>query len=247
MWHILTFVVGAAIGSFLNVVIYRLPRKNEGLSLTNPPRSICPNCKTVIRWYDNIPLVSFIALKGKCRSCGKPISKRYFFVELFNGLGYLINFMVFQKNFLEFIAMCTMISCVLVIVFIDLDFMLIPDATLILIALASFLMWLNSSQKMLNLLAGGFVSALFALLFVLYKGGIGSGDIILAGTMSIAVGLLASFYALMFASMAALIFAAAKNKGKLDRKQKIPFGSFLGPAFYITILFQRTLPWIKTT
>ncbi len=244
MWYLVVFVLGAIIGSFLNVVIYRLPRKNQGLSLVKPAYSICPKCKAKIHWYDNIPLVSFLALRGTCRNCKERISPRYFFVELINSSGYLINFLIFRNNILELFAMCVMLSSIIVIVFIDLEFMLIPDATLFLIGVSSFLIWFYSTQRVLNLLSGGIVTSLFVLLALLYKGGMGSGDVILAGLMAIVAGLLGSLYALMFASISALLYAAIKNRGKIEAKQRIPFGTFLGPAFYFVILIQKAWPWM---
>ncbi len=244
MWYFITFILGTIIGSFLNVVIYRLPRKKEGLSLVEPVYSFCPHCKAKIRWYDNIPLASYLILKGRCRTCGSRISPRYFLVELINSLGYAVNLWIFRNNIAEFFAMCLMLSCVIVIAFIDLEFMLMPDLALALIGLACFVVWLYSYQKVLNLLAGGVVSSLFLLLSVLYKGGMGSGDVILAGFMGITVGLMGSFYALIIASLTALGYAAMKSKGNFDRKQKVPFGTFLGPAFYFVIIAQRTWPWM---
>src|SRR4030095_8524970 len=81
MVYLIAFILGAIVGSFLNVCIIRIPK---GDSIVHPP-SHCPDCKTAIRFYDNIPLVSYIALLGRCRSCGEKISPRYLFVELLMG------------------------------------------------------------------------------------------------------------------------------------------------------------------
>jgi leader peptidase (prepilin peptidase)/N-methyltransferase len=117
------FLFGLLIGSFLNVAIVRLPR---GRSLVSPP-SHCPRCKTNIKFYDNIPLISFFILRGKCRNCGEPISWRYPLVELMNGLFYawIVNeFWIGGEAFLM-MAFC---SSLIVITFIDIDFQIIPDA-----------------------------------------------------------------------------------------------------------------------
>jgi len=117
------FLFGLIVGSFLNVAIVRLPR---GRSIVSPP-SHCPQCKTRIKFYDNIPLISFLILRGKCRNCGEPISWRYPLVELMNGLFYawIVNeFWIGGEAFL-LMVFC---SSLIVITFIDIDFQIIPDS-----------------------------------------------------------------------------------------------------------------------
>src|SRR6187431_2955383 len=92
---LLIFMVGAGIGSFLNVVIYRLPL---GLSVNNPRRSFCPTCKKQIPWYRNLPLITWVAQRGKCAECGARISFRYFFVELLTGLLFYAVFLSVKGN-----------------------------------------------------------------------------------------------------------------------------------------------------
>ncbi len=235
MWHFLSLIVGVVLGSFLNVVIYRLPRKD--LSIVKPAYSICPSCGKRILWYDNIPILSYILLRGKCRNCKAKISLRYPFVELINGLCYLINSYA-TSNPLEFLALCMIISCSLVIAFIDLEFMLIPDVTLFLIALGSFILWLVRGLDLYNLIGVGLVTGLLMLLGFLYKGGLGGGDVILMAGLSLSLGIVSSFYTLVFASMSAIVYALIKNKGKLAMKERIPFGTFLAPAGYFTLMIQ---------
>ncbi|MGB9901310.1 MAG: prepilin peptidase [Pseudothermotoga sp.] len=239
MWHLLSLVIGLVLGSFLNVVIYRLPRKN--LSISRPSYSICPSCGERILWHDNIPVISYILLRGRCRKCKAKISPRYPFVELANGFCYLINSYV-ALNSLEFIALCLLISCSLIIAFIDLEFMLIPDVTLFLVALASFMLWLVRGFGLYNLLGVAMVTALMIVLGLLYRGGLGSGDIILMAALSLSLGVISSFYTLILASVSAIVYALIKNKGKLLMKQKIPFGTFLAPAGYVFLLIQRYIP-----
>jgi leader peptidase (prepilin peptidase)/N-methyltransferase len=123
MIYAITLVFGLLIGSFLNVCIVRLPR---GRSIVSPP-SHCPRCKESIKFYDNIPVISFLLLRGKCRKCGLPISWRYPLVELLNGLVYVWivhEFWLGGESFL-LMAFC---SALIVITFIDFDFQIIPDA-----------------------------------------------------------------------------------------------------------------------
>jgi leader peptidase (prepilin peptidase) / N-methyltransferase len=118
----IVLLFGLIVGSFLNVCIVRLPRDQ---SIVSPP-SQCPRCKTPIKWYDNVPLVSFIALRGKCRNCGLPISRRYPLVELLNGLLFLWAYAAFGFTGEAGMAMA-LCSALLVITFIDLDHQIIPD------------------------------------------------------------------------------------------------------------------------
>ncbi|GAB4311863.1 prepilin peptidase [Pseudothermotoga elfii] len=238
MWHFLSFVFGVIIGSFLNAVIYRLPREN--LSLVKPAYSICPLCGRKIRWYDNIPLISYILLGGRCRNCGGKISLRYPAVELCNGVGYLVNF-IFCSNFLEFIALSIILSSVIVLSLIDLQFMLIPDITLLLIGAGSFVLWIVRGAELLNLVAVGLVTVLLIVLSLLYKGGMGSGDILLMAAMSLSLGITGSLYNLVFASLSGIIYALIRDKGKLIAKKRIPFGTFLAPTGYIILVIQKFL------
>jgi leader peptidase (prepilin peptidase)/N-methyltransferase len=117
------FVIGLVIGSFLNVCIVRLPR---GGSIVSPP-SHCPRCNSSIKFYDNIPLISFLLLRGKCRTCGEPISWQYPLVELVNALFYVWIVREFWLGG-EAILMMALCSSLIVITFIDLEHLIIPDS-----------------------------------------------------------------------------------------------------------------------
>lgn len=122
MAHLLVFIFGLIIGSFLNVCIYRTPR-NESLVC---PRSRCVSCKKPIPWYDNIPLLSYLMLKGRCRVCHEKISFRYFAVELISAVCFLSLFMNFGFNYIFWIY-SLLTASLIVITFIDLEFQIIPD------------------------------------------------------------------------------------------------------------------------
>lgn len=122
MVFLLVFIFGLIIGSFLNVCIYRMPR-SESLVF---PGSRCVSCKKPIPWYDNIPLISYVLLRGKCRSCKAKISPRYFFVELISAVCFLILFANFKFNYVFWVYSLLAFSLI-VVTFIDLEFQVIPD------------------------------------------------------------------------------------------------------------------------
>src|SRR5215471_11853071 len=116
------FIFGAVIGSFLNVCILRIPAEESIVS----PGSHCPKCKQRVAWYDNIPLLSWVVLRGKCRSCHAPISFRYFVVELLTAAAAVALFL--RVGFgVEWIVLFTFVAALIVVTFIDLDHRIIPD------------------------------------------------------------------------------------------------------------------------
>ncbi len=123
-WSAVFFVLGCIVGSFLNVVIYRLPL---GQSIVSPP-SHCPHCRYSIPWYLNIPLVTWVSLRGKCRNCGAPISIRYFLVELLTGLVFLGAWLAAgRESPLVAIGYCVLLSLLIAATFIDFEHFIIPD------------------------------------------------------------------------------------------------------------------------
>src|SRR5437667_1020344 len=119
---IYAFAIGAIVGSFLNVVIHRYPREE---SIVFPP-SHCPECDAAIRWYDNVPLLSFALLLGRCRACRKPISWRYPLVELANALFYLAIFLNTGPQ-IAFVFLAAMVSMLIVLIYIDAEIQILPD------------------------------------------------------------------------------------------------------------------------
>ena len=119
---ILVFFIGICLGSFANVCIYRLPKNKQIIT----DRSFCPKCKKIIKWFDNIPLISFLLLNGKCRKCRKPISLKYFIIELITGIGFLLIYLNFN-NYLTIIFLSVLFLLYLIIFFIDLKHFIIPD------------------------------------------------------------------------------------------------------------------------
>ena len=193
-----SLIIGCIFGSFLNVVIWRVPNH---ISITNPKRSFCPKCEAPIAWYDNIPIFSWLALGAKCRHCKEPIAARYPLVESLGGLSFLAVTAggLFGAYPLWALPVLYVFACVsIVIAFIDLDHHLILNvvllptliATVLLLAVASFGIgeWTRLGRGALCALI------LFVFYFVLsliWKGGMGDGDIKLAFILGLLLGWLA--------------------------------------------------------
>src|SRR5215217_2702001 len=122
IFSVFAFLFGASIGSFLNVVIYRLPLD---LSVNEPKRSFCPSCKTPIAWHHNLPLISWLHLRGRCPNCGARIAVRYFLVELLTAMMFLLIWRCFPWNVA--IAYWVLISLLIAATFIDFEHFIIPD------------------------------------------------------------------------------------------------------------------------
>ena len=125
---IMTAVLGLVVGSFLNVLIYRLPL-NKSIAF---PASHCPKCEHKLKWYDNIPTLSYLILGGKCRYCKEPINPRYLVVELTNAALWLISYKLFGFSPM-FALSCVFLSVLIVIIFIDLEHFIIPDILVLVI------------------------------------------------------------------------------------------------------------------
>ena len=225
------FIFGMCIGSFLNVCIYRLPTSK---SIADPPRSICPSCNSPIRFYDNIPVLSYIWLKGRCRNCDVPISFRYPMVELMNGIvamGLLFKFGLSLESLVYFVF----ISSLLVITFIDLDHQIIPDIITLpgipMGMVASFaLPTISFKASALGLLIGGgslwFVAWLYNL--IARRDGMGGGDIKLLAMIGTIIGwkgvIFTIFASSVMGSCVGITMMLIKGK---NMKYAIPFGPFL--------------------
>lgn len=205
---VIFFVVGVCIGSFSNVVIYRLPRE---MSLAKPP-SHCPVCGTRLSWKDNIPLFSFLFLRGRCRYCGTPISPRYFVVELTSGLMWLALLVHFQTaGVWQAAVWCLAASVLLCIAFCDAENLFIPDSlqcALVILAVAVCAFEPNSLwDRLIGAAAGGGFYLLFYLgsLAVLRREGIGFGDVKLMAAMGLLLGTGKVIFTIVLGSVLALL------------------------------------------
>ena len=228
--EIAVLIFGLCCGSFLNVCIYRIPRKE---SIINPP-SHCPDCQKPIRPIDNIPLISYLLLKGKCRYCQGRIPIRYPAVEILTAVVYLLFWKKYGWDWQEFIYI-PLASTLIVIAFIDLEHYLIPNRlTYPAIGLGFPISLLsggvNLVEAVIGLLVGGGLIYLLMIAspFLFGKEGMGGGDVKLAAMMGIYLGwdktLFGLFFASLFGSVVGVILILLKKKGRGDY---IPFGPYL--------------------
>lgn len=241
---ILISLYGLLIGSFLNVCIYRIP-KEESIVF---PSSHCPNCDTNLKWYDLVPVFSFIVQRGKCRYCGGKISPQYPIIELLNSIIYLIIYIKFGLT-LEFFFYAIIFSLLIVITVIDLQHMIIPDILIILILgitivykVLSYIVY-SKSPELLNSIGGLVLSgALFILIIILSKGGMGGGDVTLIGALGFILGIKKIFFTIFLSFILGAIISVflliTKIKG---RKDPIPFGPFIILGFFIVVFWGEEL------
>ncbi len=216
---------GAVLGSFLNVVAHRLPLKQSVVS----PRSRCPHCKTQIRSLDNVPVVSWLLLRGRCRDCAHSIPARYPLVEL--GTGVLLAGVALSASDLPSLLLgVTLVLLLVPITLIDLDHRIIPNRLTLIGALSAPGILLATAPGALpehlitGLAAGGFLLAAA----LARPGGMGMGDVKLAGVLGLFLGS-AVAPALLVALLSGTLVGAAiiARKGAAGRKIAIPFGPFL--------------------
>ena len=223
---VFVFILGTILGSFLNVVIYRLPRR---LSVARPA-SRCPHCQTPIRPYDNIPLLSFLILRGRCRTCRAPISWRYPLVEAAAGLllaGLWVHFAP-SAAWVPFVADAVFALMLIVVFFIDLDYQIVPNAITYSGLALGLLLAIPQGRVVPSVLSALGASVFFLLIAILSRGGMGGGDIKLAAMMgaflswpAVAVALLLAFTG---GAGAGLVLMGLRKR---TRKDPIPFGPSL--------------------
>jgi leader peptidase (prepilin peptidase)/N-methyltransferase len=218
---------GLLIGSFLNVVAWRLPR---GESLIKP-RSKCPGCQTQLKAYDNIPVFSWLVLRGKCRGCGEKISARYPVVEAVTAMLYVLVVALKLDDVRELVAGLVLVTFLVPIAVIDLDLKIIPNkltapAAVLAVVLAALL---EPSFLPEALIAGAAALFFFLLPTLIHQKGMGMGDVKLVGVLGLYLGRAvapAIFIALILGVVVGVAVIAAKGMSD-GRRTKIPFGPFL--------------------
>ena len=239
VYYIFAFVFGSAVGSFLNVLIYRLPRQ---LSIV-APHSFCPKCRKAIHWYENIPIISFLILRGKCSGCKSRISLRYPIVETITGLLFVYALNRFGMG-INFLLIAYFLCGLIVITFIDFSFQVIPD----MISIPGI--FLGIVFQAIN---GDFAAGLFGMLFgggliffirviggkVYKKEVMGLGDVYLTAMIGAFVGfpfiLPAIFLGALLGAILGILYITSTHQ---NREIPIPFGPFLSLGGASVVIFE---------
>ncbi len=217
--------LGAAIGSFLNVVIHRLPL---GQSLSRP-RSRCPACETQIRAMDNVPLLSWLALRGRCRSCGERISARYPLVELVTAASFAAVILARGWN-ADLIALLPFTAMLVAVAGIDLDHRIVPNKILLPAAVWGLgtAVAVRTDQLPELLIAGAAAFVFLLVAALVHPAGMGMGDVKLAGVMGLYLGsAVAPALLIAFGAGAVVGVAMVARDGASARKKGVPFAPFL--------------------
>ncbi len=235
-----SFVFGLIIGSFFNACIYRLPRE---ITLTG--RSFCPHCHHRIDWWQNIPILSFLFLRGKCHYCREKISIRYPLVELGTGIITVVTF-YFSGWTVELALYLVFIYSLIVISLIDMEFGIIPNKMLIFMAISGLLLNLVFNTRsiggiLINSLITGliFLSIYFLSYFFLKKEGLGMGDVKLAFVAGLFVDWKLILIALFIASSCALLIVGLQYFIWNKKVERIPFSPFLSIGFIFIGIFPQ--------
>jgi leader peptidase (prepilin peptidase)/N-methyltransferase len=244
MLAVISFIFGAMVGSFLNVCIYRLPKEESILW----PGSHCPHCNKHIRYYDNIPMISYLLLKGKCRYCQEPISIQYPIIEGVTALSSFFLIIKFGPS-LSYLVYFAFIAALIVIAIIDLYHQIIPDVISLpgigVGLLASIIIpQITFFDSLIGILFGGgslfLVATLYQWLFK--REGMGGGDIKLLAMIGAFLGWKAVILTILLSSLIGSItgITIMVLKGK-DFKYAIPFGPFLSIGAAIALFYQNEI------
>ena len=225
------FVLGAVFGSFANVLIYRLPRRKSIVT----PGSRCPACGVSIRPWDNIPVVSYLVLRGRCRACGVPISPRYLIVEVVTG-GLMAGVVWRFGVSLAALRYGVLAFALLVVFFTDLEHQIIPNAVTYPGIAAGIALSAASGQLAPSLVAAAAAGMAFLVLGIVSRGGMGGGDIKLATMIGAFLGtpavIVALFLAVALGAVAGLLLLALRLR---NRKDMIPFGPAMAAGAMIAV------------
>ncbi len=239
------FVLGSILGSFLGCMGYRITNK---IKTTYPP-SFCENCKHELKWYMNIPIISYIFLKGKCNYCGKPIGFIYFLCEILCGCLFSINYIVFGFTSNFFIS--CILTCILTATIVsDFKYYYISDRIIFTGLIGIIITLLIFEDKLLvfrYIIYGCIIFGVMYLIkiignYLFKKESLGDGDIKLMGIIGVSVGLINGFLTLFLGSLLGLLYAPFAKK--VNKEGLIPFGPFLLIGSLITLYFSNYFIYI---
>jgi len=228
---LLFFIFGACFGSFLGVVIYRLPRKlPTGLS-----RSMCPQCGRRIGWYDNIPILSYILLGGRCRFCKSRIPVRYLLVEVITASLFLFTYYQYGIS-IKTLSLLVFFSVLIAVSFIDLDTRKIPDVLTLpgmVVGLALSFWTISVLKSAVGIIVGVGVLWIIAVIgkLLLKQEAMGGGDIKLLGMVGAFLGPLGALLTLFFGALVGVVVSVPM------RKRRVPFGPFLSAGAFIAAIW----------
>jgi len=244
---ILIFILGLIVGSFSNVCIYRIPR-NESMVY---PASHCPKCRSSIKPIDNIPLLSYILLKGKCRNCGSKIPIQYPVVESLTGIIYIFIFLIYGLT-LQSLIYIILSSALIIIAFIDLSEQIVPDiislpGIVIGLILSFFVPYISFINSVLGVVVGGGIILVIGLVgsVIFKKEAMGGGDVKLAAMIGAFLGwkytIISLFLGFFLGALVGIFLILSKIKSKEDM---VPFGPFIALGSFITLLWgEKILFW----
>ena len=252
MFYLAAFVLGSIWGSFCNVCIYRLPDNDSVVT----KRSFCRSCRNKIKWYDNIPLLSFIFLKGKCRSCNNKISSQYFLVELISAISFLLIYFLYGISITTLLLIILSIFFI-IIFFIDLKYYIIPNELTFPLMLIGFIKSFdpNLNQTIfpnyINSLLGGFLGyAIIWLIIFFYKKirskeGMGLGDAKLMAVVGFWFGWLSIPFTIFISSAVALVLVIPSLiKKTRNMSAQIPFGPYIIIGCIIYVTFSNQIKYL---
>jgi leader peptidase (prepilin peptidase)/N-methyltransferase len=239
-------VLGAIFGSFLNVVVYRVPRHESIVK----PASHCTRCGTPVKPYDNIPILSWLLLRGRCRSCGEPISPRYPFVEALTAV-LCVGAVLAHRTATGIALSIALILIVVPAAMIDLEHRIIPNRLTLLGAIVAIVLGtaLDPAGEPERLIAGAAAGGFLLLAALAYPGGMGMGDVKLAGVMGLFLGA-AVAPAILIALVSGVLVGAviiARKGAQAGRKTAVPFGPFLALGAIVAIYAGQPLVSLYTT
>ncbi|MEX1997891.1 MAG: prepilin peptidase [Candidatus Andersenbacteria bacterium] len=241
----LIFILGTLLGSFLNVVILRYIKHKAASSTraVEPARSYCPECQQTLRWWELVPLLSFILLRGRCQRCGAAISLQYPLVEFAMGVAAVVIFSSFPSTITSMVASLVtlgIVACLLVLAFVDRATFLLPDQYLIVLSVFCVTLILLQPTLLPWDIVGGIVIGagfLFSLWLITRGQGIGLGDIKLLIPLGALFGVTATVMVLFLAfTIGGLVGIALLTRGHSTMKTAIPFGPFLAGAAILVLL-----------
>ena len=244
---VIIFILGLIVGSFSNVCVYRIP-KNGSIIF---PASRCPKCSSPIKPVDNIPLLSYILLKGRCRNCGNKISTQYPIVEFLTGLIYLIICLIYGLS-IQSLIYIILSSALIIIAFIDLNEQIVPDVIslpgiAIGFIISFFVPYISFINSALGVLVGGGIILIIALggSAIFKKEAMGGGDVKLAAMIGAFLGwryiIISLFLGFFLGALTGIILIMAKIK---SREDVVPFGPFIVLGSFISLLWgEQIISW----